>query len=51
MHCHYLSQVFFSEPAKDNGNDNQKLLVENSSLDEIPQTGYFIFNEVEKAIS
>ncbi len=42
---------FFSEPPKDNGNDNQKLLVENSSWDEIPQTGYFIFNKVEKVIS
>ena len=39
------------EPPKDNGNDNQKLLVENSSWDEIPQTGYFIFNKVEKVIS
>jgi hypothetical protein len=42
---------FFSEPPKDNGNDNQKLLIKNSSWDEIPQTGYFIFNKVEKVIS
>ncbi len=36
---------------KDNGNANQKLLVENSSWDEIPQTGYFTYNKVEKTIS
>jgi hypothetical protein len=42
---------FFSEPPKDNGNDNQKLLVKNSSWDEIPQTGCFIFKKVEKVIS
>jgi hypothetical protein len=42
---------FFSEPPKDNVNANQKLLVENSSWDEIPQTGYFTYNKVEKTIS
>jgi hypothetical protein len=39
------------EPPKDNGNDNQKLLVENNSWNEIRQTGYFIFDKVGKAIS
>jgi hypothetical protein len=42
---------FFVEPPKDNGNDNQKLLVESNSWNEIRQTGYFIFDKVEKAIS
>jgi hypothetical protein len=42
---------FFLEPPKNNWNDNQKLLVENSSWDEILQTGYFTFNKFEKAIS
>jgi hypothetical protein len=42
---------FFVEPPNDNGNDNQKLLVKNNSWNEIRQTGYFIFDKVEKAIS
>ncbi len=42
---------FFSEPPNANGNANQKLLVENSSWDEIPQTGYFTYNKVEKRIN
>ncbi len=42
---------FFMEPPKDNGNDNQKVLVKNNSWNEIRQSGYFIFNKVEKAIS
>jgi hypothetical protein len=42
---------YFMEPPKDNGNDNQKLLVKNNSWNEIRQTGYFIFDKVEKAIS
>jgi hypothetical protein len=44
-------RFFFSEPPKDNGNANLKLLVENSSWDEIPQTGYFTSNKVEETIS
>jgi hypothetical protein len=42
---------FFLEPPKDNRNGNQKLLVENSSWDKIPQSGYFMFNKVENAMS
>jgi hypothetical protein len=42
---------FFMEPPNDRGNENQKLLVENASWDEIGQTGSFIFDSDENSIS
>ena len=36
---------FSKEPHTDNGNDNQKILVENNSWNEIPQTGYFYIRQ------
>ena len=44
-------QGFFMEPPNDRGNENQKLLVENDSWDEIGQTGSFIFNSDDNSIS
>jgi hypothetical protein len=44
-------QGFFMEPPNDRGNENQKLLVDNDSWDEIGQTGSFIFNSDENSIS
>jgi hypothetical protein len=44
-------QGFFMEPPNDRGNENQKVLVENDSLDKIGQTGSFIFNSDDNSIS
>jgi hypothetical protein len=46
-----LIQDFFMERPNDRGNENQKLLVENDSWDEIGQTESFIFNSDNNSIS
>ncbi len=44
-------ELFFMEPPNGRGEENQKLLVDNASWDEIAQTGSFIFSTVENSIS
>jgi hypothetical protein len=44
-------QGSFMKPPNDRDNENQKLLVENDSWDEIRQTGSFIFNLDDNSIS
>jgi hypothetical protein len=44
-------QGFFMELPNDRGDEDQKLLVENESWDEIAQTGSFLFNSDESSIS
>jgi hypothetical protein len=39
------------EPPNDRGDENQKLLVDNASWDEIAQTGSLLFSRVDNSIS
>jgi hypothetical protein len=40
-----LFQGFFMEPPVDTGNEKQKVIIDNNSWDEIPQSGSFIYDQ------
>jgi hypothetical protein len=43
-------QGFFMEPPKDMGDETQKVIIENRSWDEIPQSGSFLYDDSEQVI-
>jgi hypothetical protein len=43
-------QGFFMEPPVDTGNEKQKVIIDNNSWDEIPQSGSFVYDQGEQVI-
>jgi hypothetical protein len=41
---------FFMEPPKDTGDEKQKVIIDNNSWDEIPQSGSFVYDDSEQVI-